>query len=412
MGLAILLISAAYIHAAATTVVRYTDLPTQILTKNGSVQTHMAYRDAAQSKTGYLERSFWPHMSLSLGGEYGEETKREKPPYAAFDVSVNLYRGGRDVLEETLRNQQVQQRHTDVYRIYLSELAAAQDAYWQIVAISETLRHYEDSRHRIRQATNAAKYRLSRGLTTPTDVLEFERQDDLISEKIQALKQDKKERSMALATRLGAPPDIRVPESRVPDPDETPLPPARRTAEHHPDLAALRTQIAILMGEKSQLSHQSMPSLDAYSRYGAYTLDRFDLAAGLRMQIPVFADMHTENDQAALDHQITAQKRWLAQQERQRQTAMNTTQERLTYLNQAIQRAQKRIVRTEIFLKATLADYDRGVKNASDVRNAIETYRQDKTDETEQRLAYQRSKVALEEISPPSTTVFLKGAAL
>ena len=412
MGLAILLISAAYIHAAATTVVRYTDLPTQILTKNGSVQTHMAYRDAAQSKTGYLERSFWPHMSLSLGGEYGEETKREKPPYAAFDVSVNLYRGGRDVLEETVRNQQVQQRHTDVYRIYLSELAAAQDAYWQIVAISETLRHYEDSRHRIRQATNAAKYRLSRGLTTPTDVLEFERQDDLISEKIQALKQDKKERSMALATRLGAPPDIRVPESRVPDPDETPLPPARRTAEHHPDLAALRTQIAILMGEKSQLSHQSRPSLDAYSRYGAYTLDRFDLAAGLRMQIPVFADMHIANNQAALDHQITAQKRWLAQQERQRQTAMNTTQERLTYLNQAIQRAQKRIVRTEIFLKATLADYDRGVKNASDVRNAIETYRQDKTDETEQRLAYQRSKVALEEISPPSTTVFLKGAAL
>ena len=211
---------------------------------------------------------------------------------------------------------------------------------------------------------------------------------------------------MALATRLGAAPDICVEESHIPDPDETPLQPTSRTAEHHPDLNKLRTEIAILMGEKSQLSHQSLPSIDAYSSYGTYTIDRFNLAAGLRMQIPVFADMHIANNQAALDHQITAQKRWLAQQERQRQTVIDTTQKRLAYLDHSIQRAKKRIVRTEIFLKATLADYDRGVKNASDVRNAIETYRQDNTDTTELCLAYQRTKVALEEMSPPSITVF------
>ena len=291
-------------------------------------------------------------------------------------------------------------------------MAAAQNTYWEIVTISETLRHYEDSHQRIQQATNAAKYRLSRGLTTKTDVLEFERQNDLISEKIKALQQDKKAYSLALATRLGSDTDIHVPDAHLPDPDETSLRKTTPTVENHPDLAASRMEIAILMGEKSRLSYQNLPSIDAYGSYETYTMTRFDLAAGLRMRIPVFEEMHSANDQAALDHQITAQKQQLAQQERHLQTEINTTQARLAYLEQAIQRAQKRIVRTDIFLKATVADYDRGVKNASDVRNAIETYLQDKCHETEQRLAYQRSMVVMAGLSPSSTILFSKGAAL
>ena len=90
MGLAILLISAACIHAAAPTVVTYKDLPTQILTKNGSVQSHMSHRDAAQSKTGYLDRSFWPRMSLSLGGEYGGEKSPLTPPLISRLISTEV----------------------------------------------------------------------------------------------------------------------------------------------------------------------------------------------------------------------------------------------------------------------------------------------------------------------------------
>ena len=386
---------AAALHAAATKI-KYNDIPAQIFAKNGQVQSQIAERDAAQSQTGYLERSFWPHMSLSLASEYQDNptTAREKPPQMALDIAANLYRGGRDALEESQLHLEVQQRNADVYRVYLSELAAAQENYWQIVALSEQIRHHEDSLTRIRQATKAAKHRVSRGLTTNTDFLEFERQYDLISEQIDTLKQDQKERSMVLATQLGTSADIRLQES-IPDPDERPLQTAKLTAEQHPDMTALQAEIDILLGEKSKLSYQSRPRLDVYSGSEAYTSDRLDLAAGIRMQMPLFEGMHIEKDQAALDHQLTAKRLLREHQMKALQTSIDTTQTRLRYLDQLTQRAKQRIIRTEVFLKATLADYDRGVKNASDVRNAIETYRQDKIEETERRLEYQITKVRL-----------------
>jgi len=406
MGLAIILISAACIHAAAPTVVAYKDLPTQIFTQNGVVQSKLSEGNAAKSRTGYLDRSFLPHLGLTVGGEAFQTagTERYTQPYGSLALSMNLYQGGRDAQEDVLRQQYVAQSVIDIQQAYISELSVAQRQYWQIVAISETIRHYEDMQSRLRLATKAAKYRVSRGLTTGTDILEFARYEDIATEQIEILNQEKKQLSLTLATQLGLTTEIIITETRVPDPDDQVLQTATLRAEKQPDLATLQNELAILTMEKKKLSLRNLPSIDLYNTYTAYTsldrdyaniTDRFDVAAGIRMHMPLFDDAQSEKEADALSYKITAKTQLLEQQTKTLQRMMQSTQAQLGYLEQATHRSQKRVNQTALFLKATLADYDQGLKNASDVRNAIETYFHDKTESTQRRLAYQLTKVDL-----------------
>jgi outer membrane protein TolC len=256
----------------------------------------------------------------------------------------------------------------------------------------------------LRLAKKAASHRVSRGLTTRTDVLEFARYEDIAAEQIDILKQEQKQLSMTLATQLGEKTDIIITENHIPNPDDKNLQTALLSTEKQPDLAKLRSEIMILTMEKEKLSLRNLPRIDIYNTYTAYTFrdraytnitDRFDVATGIRLYMPLFDSLQSEKESAAMDHRITAKSQLLEQQRTNLQRMIKSTQAQLRYLDQATQRSQKRIAQTGTFVNATLIDYDHGIKNASDVRNAIETYFQDKTESTQRRLKYQLTKVDL-----------------
>src|SRR5215210_2132230 len=81
--------------------IRYDELPKLIEQRNNNVAAGKLDLDAAESVTGHLTRSYLPE----LGAHAGAEAFRTGPyapttqPLGGIDVSMNLFRGGKDAIE-------------------------------------------------------------------------------------------------------------------------------------------------------------------------------------------------------------------------------------------------------------------------------------------------------------------------
>lgn len=94
---------------AAPRKIAFADLEKLVRERNENVQAAASTLKAQTERTGSLTRSFLPRLSADVGGEQFKagSAAMESQSYWKIEAQMNLYRGGRDGIEETIRDSNV-----------------------------------------------------------------------------------------------------------------------------------------------------------------------------------------------------------------------------------------------------------------------------------------------------------------
>ena len=161
---------------AETVPLSFKDLPRLVAERNENASGAESLADSARARTGSLGRSFLPMVEAQGGGERhqtGRYSYRSEP-YGGVEVKVNLFRGGRDKLDEGARESQWRGAQANARKSYESELTQARKAFWILVSLRETSALLKESLEENEKHVQMAARRITRGLAAETDRLEFQ----------------------------------------------------------------------------------------------------------------------------------------------------------------------------------------------------------------------------------------------
>lgn len=386
---------------------RFEDLPRLVAEKNQAVSGADRLIDAARARTGYLARSYLPSLGVEAGGERFQ-TRRHNDltqPYGQLEAKLNLYRGGRDRLAAGALERQVELASAEERRVLTAELAAARKTYWELVSDRETATVVAGAISQSEKLLETANRRISRGLATETDRLEFEIHRSQLQEELESLTHATVLLQIRLAAALGLPSQtkFKTPEIIEHDHDESllaaPFDPAT-----HPDARSLEARGRSLDLERKKAQRWWMPSLDLYGGYYLYTQrerdsssrgDRDDKAIGARLSLPIFDGFRSRTEAKAFRLQAEGVERQRTQRELSVDAELRVAKEDLKHDHELVHYAEQRIEQGRKYLVRTLEEYERGVKNSLDALGAAQRQLGYGRLYAERRRDYQITKVGV-----------------
>ena len=364
----------------------FEELPELVNKKNQHVSGAALKREAAERLTGFLARSYIPTLEAHVGGESFRtgSVAGETQPYGALELKLNLFRGGRDALEESTRQAQSRVARAGFEQTRLQELTQARHSYWALVYYREQVTLIDDALKQNETNLAAGNKRIKAGIATETDRIEFEMY------RVQ-LGQDRARMILGAANSQRA---LNVLIGRA---EGTPLETTQTLPHQHDDVildAALETQthrdIQALVAEgeiansQQQLAYRWWaPSLDLYGSYSLYRFqdrsntllaDRFEAAAGITLRMNVFDGLQSvaSGDSSRLRAEGVRQE--TAQTARELSANFEGAKQELRLTHDLIHAGEQSVETGAEYLKRTQAEYARGVKNSPDVFSATEKY--------------------------------------
>ena len=357
------------------------DLEELIKTKNKKVAATTLELRGVEKRLGFLKRSFIPTGEASVGQEKFQtgpyETMNE--PMYTLRANLNLYKGGRDSLEETSRRAQKTSMEVQAQQVLQNELFDARELYWNLVYLREINILYSNTLKQNENNLSKALKRINSGLSTNVDKLEFE-----ISET--QLKQDMARISVAISTTqrrisavLGLPPETEFETATLVPHDHNDTTPTQ-TMDFNL-FRDVRLELANKVDFEAQgkiLKRWWTPRVDVYAESILSTFrersfytqsDQIDNALGIRLSFH-FDGLQGQYDGEALVAKSLASQLRADQIKIEAEAAFNTARQELTLLHDLIHEGEKSVEKGAQYLGQTQSEYARGVKNSPDVLSA------------------------------------------
>jgi outer membrane protein TolC len=373
-------------RAAPPVTVQFDDLPKLVQGRNEHSRAARKSVEAFSARTGHLTRSFLPELKGVIGGENfrtaGESFRSQ--PYGEVVAELNLFRGGKDRLEERIRETRLAQAETEAQGVGIEELSKARRSYWLLVHQRELAALIDDSMKQNEANLSAAQRRVSAGMGSETDRIEFEIFKTNLEQDGARVRLEERNQQRALSVLLGhgANGGIETPKA-VPHLHEDELLSRTIDTERHREIEILRHQ-----SESSDLLAQQgsrwwMPSLDAYTGVQLYTYrereypalsDRVDAFVGARLTFSLFDGGVASNEaQAArIDAEVLSTR--AIQSRNELAAAFQGAQDELKLLHELVHGAERNVTQSKRYLDTTLSEYRRGAKNSPDVLGASQRY--------------------------------------
>jgi outer membrane protein TolC len=362
----------------------FEDLPHLLQEKNLTIRGVGLSVQAAEYRTGYLTRSYLPTLALDTGGEHfqtGSYPIRTEP-YAFLETRINLYRGGKDSLEDSIRQDQVGITRAQAQRTSTEELTDARKTYWTLIYQREMAHVLKDALQENEKNLASAKQRIQRGVTSDTDRVDFEINQDLFQEELSSIEHEIELTQIKLRSFFSWPENkwIETPHLISHTHDETLLE-AQIPAGAHPDVAQTKATSEMVLHQSSQANRWWTPTVDVYGGYYLYTLRdrdyldvgrRDDLVAGIRFSIPLFDGLQSRANAISSALQSEAWEAQAQQKEKTIQAKLKIAQEEVKHHHELTHIAETRIQKGAKYLSQTLSEYRRGVKNFSDLQGALQ----------------------------------------
>ena len=382
MSFLILALSLFFEARAAASVSQFSD---QLNQNNLSIQGHGMSEEAEKAKTGYLGRSFLPSVLLELGQEKFQ-TGRYKTygnPYGSLEARFNLFRGGRDRIEAEFRDIQAKIAGQTKDLAVREELNKVRKLQWQIIHNEELIKILELERKQNESLKEQANRRARSGISTKSDILEFSIYDSEILENLESLRHEIVILKIGLSPLLGISPEKIQFTDVIEHQHDEELLSSTFSSKGHPRITSLTAESDLLELQKTSIKRWWTPSVDVYGGYYLYTLRdrdylaqdlRDDRVIGVRLTLELFDGLRSYN-QASVVHYQAASKRLMAKHfERQTDASFRILQEDLKYTHEVMHYVESRIAKSRDYLKVTLQEYDRGVKNSLDALTAMQRY--------------------------------------
>ncbi len=368
---------------ATERVVSFDELPKLIKERNENVQAAEASLSASKERTGYLTRSFLPQFSGSIGSEEFKTgtTASEKQNYWAIHGRVNLYRGGRDRLENEIRRSNEKRAKAEYAGEVNSELKEARQAYWRLLAISKILADKRQTMESNETYIKGSRRRAGAGVSTNADTLEFELQKTLLNQDIKklTLEEDLVKNQLAVAIGLDEHENIQITGDFPHPPEDVEIP--DQDPKQNLEIQKLTSMQLTDLLKKEQAARWWLPRLDLYSKYGVPSLDdefgtalRQDreFSLGIMLTLDLGEGLENRFDSKAKGFEAIASEKRAAHKLREVRAMDHELRHDLKLLHELMHDADRDIQKAEQFLKLTQSEYSRGVKNGPDLMNALE----------------------------------------
>lgn len=364
--------------------------------------------DADQSRTGFLSRSFMPKVVGNVGYEKFQEGNFSRGhTFFGLDGILNVYAGGADRAEDTSRNARyhlsratLNQRQIEIAKDVAEAYLAATVAQARI----ETIRSLFEEAEKLQRS---ADRRVKSGISTNTDLLEFEIYKKKLNQEEISARVSSLQAKNTIARVLGfdrAGDSFKV-SATIPHThwNESPISISEVTSWTE-DLRKAATDFAY--AESFRAASWWRPRVDLYSRYGMEPLSlrsgsadltplETEFAYGIRLTIPIYDGLSGYRD-ASAQNVLAEADRLLARGNQLEQNANSQNlilelEQNDTLLHSAIEVVEL----TKTYLKQTLNEYGRGVKNSVDALSALQRLKDAQYEvlDLEQRYATSRAQL-------------------
>ncbi|MAE72618.1 MAG: hypothetical protein CL675_00885 [Bdellovibrionaceae bacterium] len=371
---------------------------------NTEVKSARLQSKAAKVRSGHFLRSLMPKLQGKVGYESfetGPYSTRSQAVWKA-EASVNIYRGGRDVIQSEIFSAQERLAQISKTGTKLEVRAEAESLYWHHVALNEAMVAYKKFRKLNESNFKAAKTRINRGVSTETDRIEFEIYRGQVDESLESYSHEAELVRAELAPILGIDVGFSTTDY-VPHDDEDPILKAENNQLSSKKEEALRLQgrIEELSADLSQRWWR--PTADVYAGQEQFNLRertyfssdyRLDTYVGVRLTFNfdpfntgVLAEAQT------MEHKAHAKR--YQQQLKNLKGRIEKVHGELKHEHDLIHLSENRIKQGESYYIKTLDEYRRGVKNSVDVLNATQKYLGFHVEHIERRRNYQLIRAQL-----------------
>jgi outer membrane protein len=153
------------------------DLLRLVESRNGNILGSKSVIQANQAETGHLKRSFLPKIQLNVGSEHTSGSPANQITnsygYLSSTVSLNLFNGGRDYLQEKSRLANVERAQAEFEESKFGTLTQVRTLYWQMIYQKEVINILESSLKLNEKNLESALKKIRSNLATKTDEIDF-----------------------------------------------------------------------------------------------------------------------------------------------------------------------------------------------------------------------------------------------
>lgn len=363
--------------------VAYEDLPRLIKERNENVQAAEASLKASKERSGILTRSFLPQVSGSLGSERFKSgsAPTEQKGYWSVHGRMNLYRGGRDRLENQIRDTKVRRARAEYVSEMQKELMEARQAFWRLLAVSRIIADRKEALEKNESFIIGSRRRAGAGVSTNADTLQFELQKTLLHQDLKklTLEEDLLRNQLSVALGLEGHKNLRLKGDFQHPSEEISIPEAE--PKENLDVQKLSSVHLIDSLEREKASRWWLPKLDLFAEYGVPRLsDEFatamnretELIVGVMLTLDLGEGIESRSEASAKGYEALASEKRLAHRLREIRALDHELRHDLTLLHELMHDADRDIEKAEQFLKLTQSEYSRGVKNGPDLLEALQ----------------------------------------
>ncbi|HKX12204.1 MAG TPA: TolC family protein, partial [bacterium] len=283
--------------------------------KNKNVLAGESFVEGSRSRTGHYKRSYLPRIQADVGGEVGKtgvfDTTVE--PYGDIETRVNVFRGGKDRLEEKALAVQVDLSDAEKRKTYLHELSRARLLFADALYYQEILKSLPKLSTAARQQLGMVQKQVAAGLAPESDRLGFEiflnnlKAEQLLQE------EDYEHARQEMKAVLGIPFDSELQlAGGAPTDFDAELLNSSLNPEENQDILMLKRRAEIAGIQKSQEDRWWTPALDVYGGFALYTFrqiqfstidERKSAFGGVNLSFQVFDGLEAKTRKRALEHQ-------------------------------------------------------------------------------------------------------------
>jgi len=410
MILPLLFLLSSFSLLANTLNLEYDDIPNLIKVDNQHVKAAELRKESAETRQKYFERSFLPKLEGSLGVENfktGTQANRTDP-YGEISFKMNLYRGGRDRLENRLINTEMQAASFESESTFRAEIKKARINFWNLVSLQEIFNLTEKAILKNKKNLLMVESRVRAGVSIETDKIEFEMYDFELEQELARLKILRRNIERDLAILLGFKDDVAITtitEVNHKHTDEL----LRRdlNIKSSPIIKSLYLKSDEAEIKAAQVSKWWIPTLDLYGSNGVYTFrekefesagNRREMVVGLNLTMELYDGGTSRIDRQYKTLQSHALKKEAEQSYLELNSKIEGAKAELVFNHELIHQTEKIVGKAETYLNRTLEEYKRGVKNSPDVLAALEKNLAILKKFAELRHDYQLARIELLEI--------------
>lgn len=358
--------------------ISFSEIPEK-LSMNKEVVANNLNADASGRLIGAARSFYYP--TLNLVGSLGENktfTENFSGNAAYLQGSWNLYHGGRDsaIIEQANRTYEITKISN---RIRFQEiLTDAQVLFSDLVRITNFENLYLSELEYTKKHKQMAQKKVSTGLTSRVDILEFEVREDFIAAQLRAIKSDKDQNQQKLRAIFGlSETDVVIPAGDIKNYNIN-----NKFSEssivdtlNYKKLLFQKNRLEL---EKDAIRSEFMPRVDLQASYGRLTFQDFsenhsyERNVALTLTIPLFSGLSTVSSSQSKAFEISSIDSNLSQLALNLRSEIQNLETQYDEFKDLLVINERRLGRAEQYYDLTLSEYKRGVKNSPDLVTATE----------------------------------------